>query len=83
MKTAFLVLFTAASFFAQAQTNTTNDYQLLPENLAYFTAARTGKIVSLEWQTVNEQHSKGFTVQRKTNGDWEAIAFVETKGLDE
>ncbi len=82
MKTIFLAFFIAAGFLAQAQTTVTNDYQLLPENLAYFTANRTGKTVSLDWQTLNEQSSKGFTVQRKTNGDWETIGFAPTKAID-
>lgn len=54
---------------------------MLPENLAYFTAARTGKSVSLEWQTVNEQNAKGFTLQRKTGDEWETLGFTETKSL--
>lgn len=82
MKTIFLFLLIAAGFFAGAQTTGGTGYQLLPENLGYFTATRTGKTVTLEWQTVNEQHSKGFTVQRKTSGDWETLGFAPTRSLD-
>lgn len=82
MKTIFLALLATAGFLAGAQTTDENDHFLLPENLAYFTAIRAGKSVSLEWQTVTEQNAKGFTVQRKTDGEWETLAFVPTKALD-
>lgn len=54
---------------------------MLPENLAYFTVVRTGRSVSLEWQTVNEQNAKGFTLLRKTGGEWETLGFTETRAL--
>ena len=50
----------------------------LPENLAYFTATRIKNNVSLKWETVNEQVTKGFAVQRKTDAGWEQVAFVPT-----
>lgn len=82
MKTILFSLLIATGFFAGAQTDGGIDYVLLPENLGYFTALRTGKSVSLEWQTVNEQNSKGFTVQRKTSGDWETLGFAPTRSLN-
>ena len=81
MKTVFLGFFVFFYLHSQAQTSAAN-YQLLPENLAYFTAARNGKAISLAWQTVNEQHSKGFKVQRRTTGDWETIGFISTRSVD-
>lgn len=77
MKTqALFVLFLLSSFFdSRAQTGG-NGLTLLPENLAYFTADRIKGSVILQWQTVNEQNSKGFNVQRKTAGGWETVAFV-------
>lgn len=72
MKTLFLLfLLLIAGFFSAAQ-----QAVLLPENLAYFTASRTKGTVTLRWQTLNEQNSKGFKVQRKTAGGWELIAFL-------
>lgn len=82
MKTIFLALLVAAGFLSEAQTTGGNDYLLLPENLAYFTAVRSGKTISLEWQTINEQNAKGFAVQRQTAGEWETLAFAVTKALN-
>lgn len=67
-----LLLLPAFSFFAQDTTK----HMLLPENLAFFTATRYRTTVSLQWQTVNENNSKGFVVQRKTSGSWVQVAFL-------
>ncbi len=52
----------------------------LPVSLLNFTAARTSTIVKLTWNTVTEQNSKGFHIERKLgNGNWETIGFVSSK----
>jgi len=56
----------------------------LPVNLKSFTAERkNSKYVELKWETVQEENSKGFDVQRKlSNGAWQTIDFIETKAVN-
>ncbi|MFI5407243.1 MAG: T9SS type A sorting domain-containing protein, partial [Nitrososphaerales archaeon] len=53
---------------------------LVPVELVSFAAARDNNDVVLSWFTATETNNRGFEVQRKTNGDYEAIAFVEGNG---
>lgn len=77
MRTVVFALLSFTFFAATAQT-TGGNHLLLPENLAFFKASRDGGAVVLEWQTVNEQNSRGFAVQRKTAGGWEQVAFLQS-----
>ena len=36
--------------------------------------------VVLSWYTATETNNSGFEIQRKTDGEFESIAFVEGKG---
>lgn len=55
----------------------------LPVNLKLFTATRNNSIVSLKWETAQEENNKGFDVQRKiANAGWQTIGFVETKAIN-
>ena len=55
----------------------------LPVKLRSFTANRANSNVLLKWETVTEENSKGFDIQRKLyNGAWQNIGFVETKAIN-
>lgn len=56
-----------------------NGCSVLAATLSNFTATRHKNNVTLKWQTLNERNSKGFNVQRKTNGSWTTIGHVATK----
>jgi hypothetical protein len=55
------------------------DAQQVPLAVSFknFTASRSGRNVSVRWETATEANSKGFEIQRKTNrSDFETIGFV-------
>jgi len=52
---------------------------LLPLTLTSFSVTRVRSRVDIKWQMLFEASSKGFNVQRKTDKDWETIAFVASK----
>jgi hypothetical protein len=54
----------------------TPDNSPLPVKFKSFAASRSKEKVAIKWETATETNNKGFNVQRKTNGDWENIAFV-------
>jgi len=55
----------------------------LPVNLKSFTAVRNNTYVNLKWETVQEENSKGFDIQRKlSNGGWKTIGYVGTKAIN-
>ncbi len=52
----------------------------LPVSFVSFTAKRNDASVLLSWQTSTEQNSKGFSVERNTNGStWEEVAFIPSQ----
>lgn len=55
----------------------------LPVSLRLFTAARNNSTVVLKWETVSEQNSRGFYVERNLgNNIWQTMGFVETKAAN-
>ena len=55
----------------------------LPVSLRSFTAARNNATVLLKWETVSEQNSRGFYVERNLgNNIWQTMGFVETKAAN-
>ena len=55
----------------------------LPVNLRSFTAVRNNSIVTLKWETAQEENSKGFDIQRKlSNGAWQNIGYMDTKAAN-
>jgi hypothetical protein len=55
----------------------------LPVTLSAFSASPNGKNNILNWATVSELNSKGFEVQRSTDGgNFYSLGFVSTKGLN-
>ena len=51
----------------------------LPVNFTSFSATRNNSNVTLKWQTIWEQNSSGFAIERNTNGSWEQVAFVNSQ----
>jgi hypothetical protein len=58
-----------------------NTCAILPVNLAWFNAKRTSAVnVELSWQTLQEENSKGFEVQRQVgDGTWQVVTFVPSR----
>src|SRR4030095_16947896 len=55
----------------------------LPVHLKSFTAVRNNTYVNLKWETVQEENSKGFDIQRRlSNGAWKTIGYVGTKAIN-
>ena len=55
----------------------------LPVNLKSFTAIRNNSLITLKWETAQEENNKGFDVQRKlSNGAWQNIGFVESRAIN-
>jgi hypothetical protein len=53
----------------------------LPVTIASFKATKLGNAAVLNWETATETGTKGFSVQRSSNGtDWASIGFVNSKG---
>ena len=51
-----------------------------PVELTSFTSNIINNEVQLRWSTATEKNNKGFSIERKSNGNWEAIGFVSGKG---
>lgn len=55
--------------------------QVVPVELALFTASIVGRNVQLNWSTATEVNNRGFEIQRKsTAGDFIKVAFVDGNG---
>jgi hypothetical protein len=54
----------------------------LPVEMKSFTASRNSSNVNLEWVTSSEFNNRGFAVERNSNGAWEQIAFVDSRGIN-
>ena len=53
----------------------------LPVELISFTAEVNNNCVKLNWTTETETNNLGFTIERKSNGDWREIGFVKGNGF--
>ncbi len=52
----------------------------LPVNLADFIVTRRGNTSMLNWKTLSEVNSKGFSIERSINGtNWAELTFVNSK----
>ena len=57
-------------------------YVILPVSLRSFTAARNNSTVLLKWETVTEENSRGFYIERNLgNNVWQTLGFVSTKAI--
>ena len=56
--------------------------QIVPVELALFTATSVGNTIELSWNTASELNNLGFEIQRKNSADqdWISIGFREGKG---
>lgn len=67
-------------------TDTFSDFTLseegspLPVELTSFTAETSNNAVVLRWNTATERNNSGFQVERKINGSFQKIAFVQGNG---
>jgi len=52
----------------------------LPVELSSFTSNVVNNEVQLRWTTTTEKNNKGFSVERKSNNNWEVIGFISGKG---
>ena len=50
--------------------------EFVPVELVSFTASVNDNDVTLSWETATETNNSGFQVERKSNGEYEAIGFV-------
>jgi Secretion system C-terminal sorting domain len=51
----------------------------VPVTLVDFTATKSGKSALLNWKTLNEVNSRGFAIERSTNGNaWTQLQFVNS-----
>ena len=56
---------------------------VLPVTLLSFNASRNNSDVLLKWETVSEEKSKGYYIQRNAGNDiWEVLGFVETRAIN-
>lgn len=53
---------------------------VVPVELVSFTAVNDKNDVLLSWITATETNNRGFEIQRKTNGQYESISFIDGKG---
>ena len=51
----------------------------LPVKMSVFNAARNHSNVLLKWETVFEENSAGFAIERNINGTWQEIAYVPSQ----
>jgi hypothetical protein len=55
---------------------------VLPVSLRSFTAARNNSTILLKWETVTEENSRGFYIERNLgNNTWQTLGFVSTKAI--
>lgn len=61
----------------------TNTYgAILPAVINLFDVKKQGTQTILNWSTSAEEFNKGFEIQRKVNGQFEAIGFVSSKATE-
>ncbi len=73
---------TGGSFFSSRELVGEVDYNdLVPVELASFSASASGNTVSLNWATASELNNSGFQIERQAeNAEWENAGFVEGHG---
>jgi Secretion system C-terminal sorting domain len=55
---------------------------ILPVSLKSFTAVRNNSTVLLKWETVTEENSRGFYIERNLgNNTWETLGFVSSRAI--
>ena len=55
----------------------------LPVSLRSFTATRNNSSVALKWETVTEENSRGFYIERNLgNNVWQTLGFVPSKAMN-
>ncbi|MEO6404952.1 MAG: T9SS type A sorting domain-containing protein [Ferruginibacter sp.] len=52
-----------------------------PVTLMNFNVVQKLPYIGLSWETSQESNNRGFEIQRRVNGNFEVIGFVDTKGL--
>lgn len=55
-------------------------FLLVPVELVSFTASADAGTVVLNWTTATETNNRGFSVEKKTSGEWASIGFVNGTG---
>jgi hypothetical protein len=55
---------------------------VLPVSLRSFSATRNNSTVLLRWETVTEENSRGFYIERNTGGNWQTMGYVTTKAVN-
>jgi len=52
----------------------------IPVELVSFNGSVEGFNINIAWSTATETNNKGFDLERKTNGNWEKLIFIEGMG---
>jgi hypothetical protein len=52
----------------------------VPVELSSLTAELTGNSIDIRWTTATEQNNKGFDLERRTDGEWKKLVFIEGRG---
>ncbi len=53
---------------------------IIPVELTSFAANVTEQEISILWSTATELNNRGFDLERKLDGTWEKVAFIEGRG---
>ena len=53
---------------------------IIPVELTSFTANVTDNAISVTWSTATELNNRGFDLERKLDGEWQKVSFIEGKG---
>jgi len=68
---------TGESLYSNEATTTT----IIPVELTSFAASvGTDNQISVVWSTATELNNSGFNLERKLDGEWQKVAFIEGKG---
>lgn len=54
----------------------------LPVSLQSFTAVRNNSTVMLRWETVSEENSRGFYIERNIGDKWQTMGYVASKAIN-
>jgi photosystem II stability/assembly factor-like uncharacterized protein len=52
----------------------------IPVELVSFSYSKTSEAIVLNWKTATETNNYGFEIERKSNSNWEVIAFITGAG---
>jgi len=55
---------------------------VLPVTLRSFSAARNNSNVILRWETVTEEDTRGFYIERNTGSGWQTLGYVTSKAVN-